>query len=88
MRLKLIPHPDQIRWYANAALSGFDTLSPEQAAQVARDSVRGLLEYLDALDATDDASFEEGSVAIKLAGALELRVRNPDRGDLPNLEVA
>ncbi|MDZ4761226.1 MAG: hypothetical protein SGJ21_09160 [Alphaproteobacteria bacterium] len=73
MIVRLMPHPDQIRWYANSGLAGFETLSPEQAAEGARDGLQGILDYLDALEASDDAVFELGSEAIKGAGSLELR---------------
>lgn len=40
------PHPDQLRYYAQSALSGFDTLDGEAAVQNARDDLNALLAYL------------------------------------------
>lgn len=88
MRIRLSPHPDQLRWYANAGLAGFETLSLEQAAACARDGLQSILHYLDALDATDDASFEQSCEAIELARALELRVSDPNGRQTADLEVA
>ncbi len=88
MKVKLVAHPDQIRWYALAGLSGFDTLDLKHAAENARLGLQGILDYLDALDARDDAGFELGCEAIKLARTLELRVVELDGGDAANFQVA
>ena len=48
MIARLAINPDQVRWYAQSALSGFDTLSPENAVENAKADLRSLLVYLDA----------------------------------------
>lgn len=88
MRIRLIPDPEQIRWYANAALGGVDTLDAAEAMEIAKNSMQGLLAYLDALETRDDAVFELGSEAIKSAGELELRIRDPQLGNPTNLKVS
>ena len=40
------PHPEQVRYYAQSALNGFDTLDHNQAVQNAKDELTGLLAYL------------------------------------------
>jgi hypothetical protein len=44
---------EQVRWHAQAALNGFETLDLETAAACAQSELRALILYLDALDNTD-----------------------------------
>lgn len=49
---RLVPHPDQIRYYAQSALNGFETLALEDAVSNAQDELREILNYLDRTDET------------------------------------
>lgn len=55
MLAKIEPSVEQIRWYAQAALNGFETLDLEMAAECAKSELRALLLYLEAFDNTDNA---------------------------------
>lgn len=67
MLARMIPHPDQIRWYAQSALSAFETLDTDTAIETARAELEALLSYL---DRADDSSVVLG------VSAVETRVRN------------
>ncbi len=67
MIARMIPHPDQIRWYAQSALTAFDTLDSDTAIETAKADLLSLLAYLDRAD--------DPSVVLGI-GAVEARVRN------------
>ena len=46
MIVKFVAHPDQIRWWVDSALTGFDTLDTEMAVANAKSDLRLLLSYL------------------------------------------
>jgi len=58
MIVRIAASPEQIRWYAQSALNGFDDLSPVDAIENAKHDLRSLLAYLDALDRADDPVLE------------------------------
>ena len=60
-------HPDQIRWYAQSALSGFETFRGDDAVENAKADLRSLLDYLDRADDT---------VRILPIEAIEPRINN------------
>ena len=63
MRVRLTPDPDQIRWYAKAAIGSFETLSREDAIDMALADLRAILDYLDHFDksvAIDDTAYIAG----------------------------
>ena len=55
MIVRLEPHPDQIRFFAESALSGFQTLAPVDAIANAKDDLTSLLAYLTGLSRADHA---------------------------------
>lgn len=50
MLVRLSPHPDQLRWYLQSALNGFDTLDFPQAVEHAKADIAAFLAYLDRTD--------------------------------------
>lgn len=85
---KLTIHPDQVRWYVQSALSGFDTLDHGDAVENALHDLRRLLQYLDALDAANEAVLVAGVAGIEPGIRLELRVCEGDGAHKPNLKIA
>jgi hypothetical protein len=75
MIAKLTAHPDQIRWYVQEALNGFEDLEREDAVEGALHSLRRILEYLDALDAANEAVLVTGIRGIKPGVRFEAAVR-------------
>ena len=75
---KVSPHPDQIRWYVESALGGFDTLPLEDAAENAKHDLRRILEYLASLETADKAVLVSGIAGIEPGVRLELRVCHGD----------
>lgn len=73
---RLCPCPDQVRYYAETAVSAYETLEPEEAEQYARSALADLIDYLDALDAADDSVSEKPGKAIKVRITSKLRVRD------------
>jgi hypothetical protein len=71
MIVKLVPHPDQIRWWVQSALYGFDTLDRETAVENAKADLTALLSYL---DRTDDAT--------RILGIAPVKSGIGDEGDL------
>lgn len=65
MIAKLLPSTRQIRGCAESALNVFDTLDLADAAEHAKNDLRALLLYLDALDRADDPILVLGIEAIK-----------------------
>lgn len=65
MLATLVVNVGQVRWYAQAALNGFETLDLETAAEVAQSELRALIRYLDALDNTENA------VAVNICGGVK-----------------
>lgn len=57
--------PNQLRWWLRSALNGFDDLDPDAAIENARADLAAALEYLDRLDATEDAVAVFGVVPIE-----------------------
>lgn len=86
MIAKIAIHPDQIRWYVQSALSGFETLGPEDAVDNALHDLRRILAYLDSLDAANEAVLVAGLAGIKAGIRLELCVRDGDGSDQANLK--
>jgi hypothetical protein len=62
---KIEPSVEQIRWYAQAALNGFETLDLETAAEMARGNLRSLLLYLEAFDNADN------TIVVSLVGGVK-----------------
>lgn len=54
MIAKLSAHPDQIRWYVESAINGFDTLEAADAIENAKADLLGLLEYIAYLEGADN----------------------------------
>ena len=72
MMVALAPHPAQIRYWAQSALNGFETLDRWDAVENARDDLRSILAYLAALDRADYASPVSGIRTIEADGMKEL----------------
>lgn len=68
MIAQLLADLPQIRWYAQGALNGFETLSPELAAEHAIGTLQSLIRYLDAFDDKNN------SVAISIVEGIEPNV--------------
>jgi hypothetical protein len=64
MIVALVPAPEQIRYYAESAFSGFKTLSAEDAAAHAIEDLNALIAYLDAVSAADNSVRVTGVKAI------------------------
>ena len=66
----IIPSTIQIKHYAESALSAFETLDLETAAEIAQKDLRCLLKYLEAFNFTDNvismSLVSEVDVSIKL----------------------
>lgn len=88
MIAKLSVHPDQIRWYAQSALNGFDTLDKDDAIEHAKSDLRAILAYLAALDRADDPLLVAGVETIKPGVGLEVRPGDSQTGNSADLEVA
>lgn len=88
MITKLSIHPDQIRWYAQSAISAFDTLDREDAIEHALHDLRAILRYVDALEAADKAVLVSGIAGIEAGVRLELRVGQGDASHKPDLKIA
>ena len=84
MLVKLSPHPDQIRYYAQSALNAFGTLDTETAAEIAKAELAALLSYL---DRTEDAETVRGVRAVESGVGREVGVGQTEVGHAPNLEV-
>lgn len=67
--VKLALSSDQIRWYAQSAISGFDTLDADDAIENAKADLLSLMAYLDGIDQAEDAVLEF------CAGSLKERIR-------------
>ncbi len=76
MIARLQVHPDQVRWYAQSALNGFETLESEDAIENAKADLRSLLAYLCALDRADNPVLVFDVAAIEPGIGLEVRVRD------------
>ncbi len=72
MIVALHAHPDQLRYYAESALSGFETLDRDDAVENAKGELRSLLAYLAALDAADYAVPVLGIETVKAGVGLKL----------------
>ena len=88
MIAKVIAHPDQIRWYAQSALSGFETLTTADAIENACHDLRRLLEYLSALDAANEAVLVSGIVGVKSGVRLELTLGQGNAGHQSDLKIS
>lgn len=84
MLVRLAAHPDQIRWWAESTLNGFDTLDAETAIENAKADMRSLLAYL---DRTNDAVSVLGVVPVEPAVRDELDVSDVKTADKPHLEI-
>ena len=84
MIVKLVAHPDQIRWWVDSALTGFDTLDTETAVANAKSDLRSLLSYL---DRTNDAVTVLGLAPAESRIGSELGNRDAKAGYAPNLEI-
>ncbi len=72
MIAELKPSISQIRFFAEAALSTYETLDGELAAEVIQGELRSLIRYLDALDNANNA------VLIDWVGEVELDIKIED----------
>jgi len=72
MIVALHAHPDQLRYYAESALSGFETLDLGDAIENAKGELRSLLAYLAALDAANYAVPVFGIETVKAGVGLKL----------------
>jgi hypothetical protein len=81
----LAPHPAQVRYWAQSALNGFETLDHWDAVENARDDLRSILSYLEALDRADYAVPIFGIETVKTGVGLELVAGNCGAADLANL---
>lgn len=84
MIVKLVAHPDQIRWWAQSALNAFDTLDADTAIEIARAELRALLAYL---DRTDDAVTVLGVKAVEPSVGDERNVGKDECRNPPHLEI-
>jgi hypothetical protein len=50
MIVKMVAHPDQVRWWARSALNALDTLDTKTAIEIAKAELAALLAYLDRTD--------------------------------------
>lgn len=85
MLVKIDAHPDQIRWYAQSALNGFNDLDPADAVENAKADLRAILEYL---DHTQKAVPVAGIVAVKALVNDKGCGCDPDVANPANLEIA
>lgn len=66
MIARLVPDTSQIRFWAQSALNGFETLEPDDALENARADLHALLDYINGL---------EGAEAIPVAGLIDVELR-------------
>jgi len=71
--------PNQLRWWLQSALNGFEDLDPAAAIENARSEIAAALEYLARLDAIEDAVAVFGVVPIEARIDGKPRVGKPDR---------
>ena len=69
MEAILTPSIEQIKHYSESALSAFETLDLETAAEVAQKDLRRLLEYLEAFN------FTENVITISLCGKVNPTIK-------------
>lgn len=86
MLVRLLPSSDQVRWYAQTALNGFDTLDLIDAVENAKNDLQAILAYLDALDRANDAVLVPGIKSIESGVRLELAIGKLDQPDHSHLE--
>ena len=79
-------HPAQVRYYAQSALSGFDTLDSEAAIQNARHDLAALIAYLGRF--ADYAVPKLGVGQVEPRIRLEGAVSETEANNLINLKVA
>ena len=84
MIVRLSPHPDQIRWWVQSALGGFDTLDRETAIANAKGDLAALLAYL---DRTDDATRVLGVAPVEATVGDKHGVGESNGSNKPHLEV-
>ncbi|CFX06908.1 conserved protein of unknown function [Candidatus Filomicrobium marinum] len=84
MLVKLSPHPEQIRYYAQGALNAFKTLDADTAIEIAIAELKSLLSYLDRADDTETVL---GVRAVESGVGSEARVGDAKPGHAPNLEI-
>lgn len=80
----LMSDPDQIRWWVQSALNGFDTLEQDTASANAKAELSALLAYL---DRTEDATRVFGVVPIKPGVRDEAGLSDGKGPDQPDLKV-
>ena len=83
MIVKLAIHPDQIRFWAESALSAFTTLDPETAIEIASADLRAIMAYLDRTDVTTVL----GVVPVEPHVGSESGVCDREARDKPDLKV-
>lgn len=79
MLVTITPSTKQIYRYAESALSGFETLSLDNAVDNAKHELQSLITYLHRLDATEDAVCESFIVPVKSRIKLEMDISNLDK---------
>ena len=85
MIVALAPHPAQIRYWAQSALNGFETLEHWDAVENARDDLRSILAYIAALDGADYAIPIFGIETVKAGVGLKLVSGDPSVSDFAHL---
>jgi hypothetical protein len=83
MLVKIQIDPNQVRWYCQSAMNGFDDLATDDAIENAKSDLRALLEYV---DHTDKAVCVAGIKAIKAAVNGEVTIGDPKRSDVADLK--
>ena len=83
MIVKLAIHPDQIRFWAESALSAFTTLDQETAIEIASADLRAILAYLDRTDVTTVL----GVVPVERNIGSEVSVSDRGPRDKPGLKM-
>ena len=68
MIAKVTSSIEQIKWYAQSALNGFETLDLAMAAECAQSELRALIRYCEAFDNTDN------TVAVLVNGGVEPKI--------------
>lgn len=81
MIAELKPSISQIRFHVGEGLSAFETLRPEIAAEVAKNALKQLSEYLEAFDNADNAVSIVIVPGVKARIELENLVGNGQGGD-------
>jgi hypothetical protein len=87
MIAKLMAHPDQIRWYVQGAINGFEDLEREDAIENALHDLRAILAYLDALDVASEAVLVTGLRGIEPGIRIEAAIRQNYTADETDLKV-